>query len=276
MNNYEKFIWWIETRYRVYLKKEVYGESKPWTRDATFQSTYFCNVHRENDRVTKWIRTNYAEKEVFKDLAGFNMMVARFVNKPSSLEAMGWPFRAWTVFEKSSFREVMSQPGSWGSAYIVSTNGRTMPKHEYISGLLSAAYSHFEQAGGALPCLSLRTAHTALQGLSGIASFMAGQIVADLKNTNGHPLQSAPDWWTFVAPGPGSLRGMSWVMEQEKVYPRWFDEQIGILRKRVDTDLSINVPAFCNQDLQNCLCEFDKYMRVSTGAGRSKRKYAGA
>ena len=29
------------------------------------------------------------------------------------------------------------------------------------------------------------------------------------------------------------------------------------------------------QDLQNCLCEFDKYMRILHGTGRSKRGYPG-
>ena len=29
------------------------------------------------------------------------------------------------------------------------------------------------------------------------------------------------------------------------------------------------------QNLQNCFCEYDKFMRVTEGTGRSKRKYNG-
>jgi hypothetical protein len=31
----------------------------------------------------------------------------------------------------------------------------------------------------------------------------------------------------------------------------------------------------CFQNLQNCFCEYDKFMRVTNGTGRSKRKYKG-
>ena len=270
MNNLEKFIWWIEERYSVYqLKSAKYHP--PWSNDKTFQTTYFCNVHRENDRVTRWIREHYPVDNAHPE---FNMMVARFVNKPSTLEAMFWPYKTWGVStDQLNFKHHMSKSGAWGSAYIVSTNGLSLPKHEYIAGLLTAAWGHFEQVRQATTCLA---AHKALQGHRGLASFMSAQIVADLKNTKGHPLETAEDWWTFVAPGPGSLRGMAWVYEYDKVSPTAFNVLIPKLRDYVDQHLSKEVPRFCNQDLQNCLCEFDKYMRVSTGVGRSKRKYAGA
>jgi hypothetical protein len=68
---------------------------------------------------------------------------------------------------------------------------------------------------------------------------------------------------------------MAWVLGKERVTPGMFYENMLWLRRRVDDNVSTAVPALCAQDLQNCLCEFDKYMRVSTGAGRSKRKYNG-
>jgi hypothetical protein len=35
------------------------------------------------------------------------------------------------------------------------------------------------------------------------------------------------------------------------------------------------MPQLHAQDLQNCLCEFDKYERVRLGEGRPKAKYNG-
>lgn len=268
MSNIDKFIWWIEERYNVYKYKEV-GKSKPWSDDPTFQQTYFCNVHRENDRVTQWIRQNYHKDLILPEL---NMIIARLINKPTSLEAMEWPFVQWTNLERIKFSTVMQEPGTWGSAYIVSTNGRPVPKHEHVLDVIDGAYAATEQISKGVTCLAV---HKALQGVYGLASFMAAQVVADLKNTEGHRLYDADDWWTFCAHGPGSLRGMAWVYEYNKIPPQLFYNRIPKLRYYVDDNLVDWVPKFCNQDLQNCLCEFDKYMRVSTGAGRSKRKYNG-
>lgn len=261
------------------MGKKQAGLPPPWSKDPTFQTTYFCNVCREDDRVTQWMRQRWAAALVkggrppnSKNTA-FNMVLARVVNKPESLDALGWPwFGVPGALAWRKWHDVMSQPGAWGSAYIVSTNGRRMPKHVYIQGLLVAAYSPLQ---GMAFVGTLAHAHGQLMGLNGLGSFMAGQVVADLKNTRGHPLQEASDWRTWCAHGPGSLRGMAWVLGKERVTPGMFYENMLWLRRRVDDNVSTAVPALCAQDLQNCLCEFDKYMRVSTGAGRSKRKYNG-
>jgi hypothetical protein len=124
----------------------------------------------------------------------------------------------------------------------------------------------------------LERAYNALIQLEGLGSFLAAQVVADLKNTPEHPLEKAEDWWTWCAPGPGSLRGMSWFFYNEpgRIKPDVFKNGIDKIRKYTDSQLAGGlVPQFCNQDLQNCLCEFDKYMRIRNGTGKSKRKYNG-
>jgi len=35
----------------------------------------------------------------------------------------------------------------------------------------------------------------------------------------------------------------------------------------------IGMPKMCAHDLQNCACEFDKYMRVKLGEGEPKQLY---
>jgi hypothetical protein len=56
--NKHKFIYWIKERETVRNLKEM-GLPKPWSIDPVFQVTYFCNVNREHDKVTRWIRENY-------------------------------------------------------------------------------------------------------------------------------------------------------------------------------------------------------------------------
>ena len=57
--------------------------------------------------------------------------------------------------------------------------------------------------------------------------------------------------------------------------PSRYDQGMVTIRKYVDERLNTEIPKFNNQDLQNSLCEFDKYMRILNGTGRSKRSYNG-
>ena len=268
----DKFHYWIRERENIRVRKEVLQSTTPYTDDPVFQTTYFCNVRREDDKVTRWIRGNYFPAEgLCSTDATPNMMMARFVNKPESLLKLDWP---WGEFHLDLWSKVMSQEGAWGGAYIVSTNGRRMAKHEYIGGLLDGAWRHFEQHPLPSTPPTLAGAHRAIQALDGMGSFMAAQVVADLKNTKGHPLADAADWHTWSSHGPGSLRGLAWYHGVDKITPSQYTTSIQEAWERLPKELQKRVQ--CMQNLQNCFCEFDKYMRVSTGTGRSKRKYNGS
>jgi len=270
LSNKELFCYWIREREHIRVLKEQ-GKEKPWSNDRVFQTTYFCNVRREHDKVTQGIRRLW-ESAPIMSAAVPNMIMARMVNKVESLWGMGWP---WLLFYGDAWDEVMSRKGSWGGAYIVSTNGNPMPKHEYVAGLLERAFEAFTGPAHATLPGTLAGAHKALQGVSGLGSFMAAQVVADLKNTEDHPLGEAEDWFGFASHGPGSLRGLSWFHET-KVTPSKFMEALVSARQWVQNRDPALVAHLCNQDLQNCFCEYDKYMRVKTNTGRSKRKYDGS
>ena len=270
-NKYEMFLYWIRERECIRQAKES-EKPKPWSHDEVFQKTYFCNVHREDDRVTRWIRSNwppaYNQPSWRHTVA---MAVARFVNKPETLATLSYPQQGMSRGWCDAWSYAMSQPKAWGGAYLVSTNGRAMPKPQYI---LEHVLLPLEQALEGFSCSTLASTHHYLTGLEGLGSFMSGQIIADCKNSPGHELYTAPDWWTWCAHGPGSLRGMAWVRGMDKCTPTVFYEHIDVLMDQVKEDIpQIKIHA---QDLQNCLCEFDKYCRVFYNTGRSKRRYDGA
>ena len=273
--NLQEFEDWIVERERVRFAKSL-AAPPPWSKDPVMQKVYFCNIRREDDKVTKFVRETYANADNPVPFAGQNMMLARMVNKPASLRNLGWPWGA--KFHKAKWEECMSPMGVWGNAYIVSTNGRESCKWEYVGGLLAAAWQRNDITSGAT---TLAEAHGALMAINGLGTFMSAQIVADLKNTVGHPLTNAEDWWTWCAHGPGSLRGLYWVNEdkpaslKEKCTPTEFRHSMPHLLEYINEKLGCVVGKLHAQDLQNCLCEFDKYMRVKNGTGRSKRKYNG-
>lgn len=264
----------MEERERIRLAKEK-GLAKPWSTDPVFQTTYFCNVRREDDKVTKWIR-DYYSPYVHEPMFLYNIILARFLNWPQTLNYIGFRHEHDPEKLQSDILEAGEQQGKiWGGAYIVSTNGISMPKVAYLTDRLMEGV-HKRIVLDEWRYVDLTDTHRTLMKIDGLGSFMAAQVVADLKNTKEHPLAAARDWWTFVAPGPGSLRGASWFTYGAPmgVTPSKFQDAFKEIRIYVDREFEGD--KFCNQDLQNCLCEYDKYMRVSGGTGRSKRYYQGS
>lgn len=278
LNAPAKLLYWIKERYKIYLRKEN-GFPKPWSDDHVFQTTYFCNVHRENDKVTKWIR-GFTAPWVDHDLFEYNITLCRFLNWPPTLADIGFK-QTHAPYSLCDRLELLAKHGHkvWGNAYVITTHGQKMAKATYLChDVLEKLYQALPAVRTACRGGSCGVASAALRGIDGIGSFLAGQIVADLKNTPGHPLYTAEDKATFVEPGPGSIKGLSWFMTEKPTgfSPSHFPHGFSVVRRYVDENWPEVVPIVDNQDLQNCLCEFDKYMRVSTGSGRSKRGYNGA
>lgn len=273
----ETLLYWIKERYKVYLRKEN-GFPKPWSDDPVFQRTYFCNVHRENDRITKWIRKFYSPY-VNDSMFEYNIVLSRFLNWPDTLQALGYIPHHCPIWIHEVLKNIATSGTKvWGNAYVITTHGIKMPKAQYLcENVLGGLYEGLD--GLRVYCRGPRCgeASVALQGVEGIGSFLAGQIVADLKHTKGHPLEHSLDYATFVEPGPGSIRGVSWFINgtADCTSSRKFKDDFMEIRKYVDAHWPAGVPTVDNQDLQNCLCEFDKYMRIKSGTGRSKRGYNG-
>jgi hypothetical protein len=263
----ELLAYWISERERIRLAKRR-GEDKPWSDDPVFQNTYFCNIHREDDKVTRWIRENYTP-DIFGEYYEVAIVAARIFNRPETLEAIKFHLvpsphmNLWKVL--TDMQEAKEQ--IWSGAYLITTHGRKMSKIDYCVELLQNCIDITPVHMGEPTCEGY---FHAFKRVDGLGSFLSAQIVADLKNTKGHPLQAATDWYTFSAPGPGSLRGLSW-FHNRHITNSMYEDAI----KEVGNILDWQHP-MCMQDLQNCMCEFDKYCRVLTGTGRSKRKYAGS
>ncbi len=281
--------YWILEREAIRRRKESELE-KPWSDDWVFQQTYFCNVRREDDRVTRWIRQNWSPEKIGWEDYEYAMTLARFLNWPDTLVALTYA-TGKIVVEPEKILTIMEDRAAagikvWGNAYVVTTHGIPMGKATYLCrNVLPAAYDllgagRWRQAyptGG----VRLAQRYEDYIKLEGVGSFMAGQILADLKNTPGHPLHEADDWYSWSIQGPGSIRGLNWFhgtsgsgQYQEKILgvKKYLEEEqpeaANCLRQGLEAKINM-------QDLQNCLCEYDKYMRVRSGSGRSKRGYAG-
>lgn len=270
--NQKLLLYWIVERDNIRNAKEM-GLDPPWTSNPVMQTVYFTNVNREDDKVTKWIRRNwlYTNSEYFH----IDMIVARIFNLPSTLELIGQPtkfvFKDWLHKTKELLHELSDRKKPiWNGAYIISTAGRKMSKIDYCIEIIEAAHNQ-----GALlrKCVTLAEAHKALMGIHGLASFLAAQVVADLKQYSEYHLYSADDKSSFSAFGPGSLRGLSWFWE-DTVVPNNYRTKIREAYVLISPYLPKSILKILDmQNFQNCFCEFDKFMRVRSGKGRSKRIY---
>ena len=276
----------MHERHRIYQRRAT-GQRKPWTQDKILQQYRFCNVYRELDTVTQWIAKNWRLPHRADPNLWFAMCVARLVNWPPTLERMGWPV-PWAT--KHFIKTMHTQPGYtqkvWSGAYIVSTNGNEMEKADYIANrVLTPLWDDRKKiwAGinnetlGAVPPPTLADVHRTLTRYTGLGSFLAAQVIADLKYVA--PLRSAIDWYTWAASGPGSRRGLSRVCGVAVNVP-WNEETWLITLQKLHRGImpllkSDDMPRLHAQDLQNCLCEFDKYERARLGEGRPRSKYPG-
>jgi hypothetical protein len=208
------------------------------------------------------------------------MVVARLVNRSETLAALGFP-ASW---DSKHFLQVMAARGkeSYGRAYMIhADNKRGRPTAIYqVEALFDPLWHHRAEIrprrGDTLA--GFDGLFRQLQDdkiIEGLGPFYIGQVIADLKYVE--PLASAKDWWEYCAMGPGSKRGLNRVLGCPVDQP--WDEQDWLadmrrLHREIAPDLErIGIGRLHRQDVNNVLCEFDKFERIRLGEGKG-RKYS--
>lgn len=272
---------WMKERHTIYTKK-MEGAPKPWTQDNILQSYRFCNVYRELDSVTAWIRENWREPQAQNPDLWFAMTLSRLVNWPDTLGILrfgredNFQWNPLHFFEDMKFEQAKGKK-VFSGAYIVSTNGYTMDKAEYLAKhVLDPLWAAREEIRPR-PGDSLETFFGRLSRFNGLGSFMSGQVIADTKYAG--ELYKSPDWWQWATPGPGSKRGLNRVYNYPVDHPwtgrTWHQHHAALLMEIEPLVAEAGMPDLHAQDLQNCLCEFDKYERTRLGEGRPRSTYPG-
>ncbi len=249
---------WITEREAVRVKKEA-GEKRPFTDDPMLATYRFCNVHREDDKVTRYIKEHFRDPYPGHPAMILNMAMCRLINWIPTLHNIGY-IDDWGVRRDmfiANMKQLSERPGKvWTGAYMITAEHDGSPKYESVARTL-------DEIDKMVPTTRCYGMWRQLQNAPRCGSFIAAQIVADLKHT--WVLQNAPDKDIFCAPGPGSQKGLNYLRN----YPldkKWDQEefQIQVNRLRLEVSDVVDVDA---QDMQNCLCEFFKWKR---GYARSK------
>jgi hypothetical protein len=283
----------VKEREAIRLKK-LEGLPAPWTKDQIFQIYRFCNIRRADDRVSAWlIKHVLTEKNVEYDLRSFLMFSAwcRWVNWPPTIAAVmkeGFYPKKRIDWQKLGRFVDKIKGKKWTGAYMIVAPRKVKQK----KGVFVARTVIQKSFGGVLPSLielleggvpsfevgphqaTREQVWALLKTRNFFGGFMAGQIVADWGYTS--LLRHAPDANTWAAPGPGSSRGFNRLLGlpiKTKIDPELWKAKLPEWREKVIKLLGSEYADLTAMDVQNQLCELDKYLRVKTGAGRPRAKY---
>jgi len=290
MGNVENFFKYARDRYQLMLDREADFE-QPWTKDPIFQEFRFCNVFREDDRTTKWIRENIRTPMHNHPRLLFAMVVARWFNRIETLNELKSQCAAPGVNIKNMFME-------WDSDEV---RHRLKDQHPLITG----AYMVKTPAGmnkleGLIWCLEqilpdaehlqarIEDGETTLEEVTAVLAeypflgpFMSYEIVTDLRHTP--LLDKAPDIMTWANPGPGAARGLGRVMRGNKDFfnrsskkdqePLQRGMQFLLKQSQRGKNWPKRWPTWEMRDVEHLLCEMDKYERARLGEGRPKQKF---
>lgn len=231
---------YIVDRYTIHIKKDVKKMEPPWVDEAVMQSYRFCNVFREDDRVTRSLITQVSENPflIYEEKI-LNTILFRAWNNPKTFHDLGGPWSAEDLYDpelKESVRPIYDRFKSknpdrkWfnaafnqgGLKYSLKyPNGKGMGAHEeegnkspgfepemplrifHLGPLMRAVYPKLIKAK------DQQEAYLLLKTLPGFAAFYAYQVFVDLTYIKEFPFSENE----FVIAGPGCKRGLNCIFD---------------------------------------------------------------
>lgn len=282
-----------EERYNIKLRRET-GLPRPWSTDPIFQNHRFCNVHREDDKTTKWLRENIRDPLdqtycIHPGLILFAITAFRWFNRIETWENILASGRSvediFADWDSDWMRQHLIDHGSppyVTGAYIIKTpDGKNK-----VDGVLWCIDEFRKKiknrdfdliiSGKA----SQEDAQKLLEQSPYLGRFMAYQIIADARWTQ--LLRNAPDIYTWAQAGPGSTRGIGRIFYNDVNKFRYGSpaderEVVKLMRELLEASRDRlywpeKFPEWEMQVVQNWCCEFDKYERCEEG-GKMKRRF---
>lgn len=270
-----EMIYWMKERQRMYRRR--FDEKLPpeqWTEDPILKMYRFCNVFRELDKVTIWIRENWREKFDGHPHLPFAMCIARLFNEPTSLEAIGFP-EVWDPEGvKARLHKIHDTEKVFNPAYMISNVGEHKNKIDLVvEDYLTPMFDNLPM----IDSRSLKNSHQILRGYDGIGDFIAYEVVTDLRHTSF--LRNAKDIMTWANPGPGAKRGLNRVFGREvgeSLTSFQANEEMQNLLRICKEALYHEDPMFADlemRDIEHSLCETDKYLRAKVDGRPLKQLY---
>lgn len=290
--NPQPLINFMKERHAIYLRRAE-GKPWPWTKDKILQEGRFCNVFRELDTVTIWIRKNIREPYANHEHLWFMICIARYINWPGTLRQLidtpkAWPSRE-DYFQPCNVTKALEERANWEEkvytgAYMIRAESDpnkewySWSKHKYIAEIvLGRLWEDRQELRKRIEgATTLKEVHSLFENprYIGWGPFMAYEVVTDLRHTR--YLRNASDICAWANAGPGALRGLNRLHGRSlntKISPRQANEEMRELLDIVSKRWRKGRPQLEMRDIEHSLCEVDKYLRVKLKEGKMRAKY---
>lgn len=269
-------------RYRIMLRRQS-GHPRPWSYDPVFQQWFFCNVFREDDRTTKWIKWEMRDPVRNQPKVLWQMVAARVFNRIETLKKLVDA----GIFRKDSWRPDLAEPilentqPVTGAAYCVRTPWGMNKLKGCLKLITNAAEDNDRLIGLIEPGVTtLEEVHKLLLPGECMGPFMAYEIVTDLRHT--YLLENAPDIYTWASPGPGACLGLKHLVGENVSYgnPQHRTAAIECMKLIVRYSQRCeywpsHFPNWEMRTAEHWLCEYAKWHKVKYERKRMKRRYSG-
>jgi hypothetical protein len=275
--DYSPLFFWVREREKIRSSKDC-NCPWPWTDDAILSTYRFCNVRREDDRVTKWIDQFIRLPFAGHQYLWLMLCVARQINWPETLADLisngAWP--DYQKFDPAEIAIILNRRKLNGQkiytgAYMISAPAQKgADKQRYIAEVVIGDLWRRRDLFRLAP-YTLQGKHEWITRSNGWGQFMAYQAVVDMRFTG--LLRDAQDVATWAAAGPGTIRGLN------RLHGRNVDgglpqaqalAEMRAIYKVVVAETGVQMDF---SDVPNILCETDKYLRVKRGEGKPRALY---
>lgn len=277
MPDYSALFGWVKEREAMRVRKDA-GQPHPWSDDPILTKYRFCNVRREDDRVTVWVRDNIRKRYADHPHLWFMCCIARQINWPETLAGLiseCWPdhddFSPAYMGRLLNARKDRGEKVYTGAYMISAPATKGADKQAYIAetvcGALWERRGFFKSWEGR----TLQRTHELITRSNGWGQFMAYQAVVDMRFTA--LLENAEDRALWAAAGPGTIRGLNRIHGRATDAALSQGQALTEMRAiyRVVQDATGVLMDF--SDVPNILCETDKYLRVKNGEGKPRALY---
>lgn len=336
--NFEPLWYWINERHAIWLRKHyaiapgkcdplynhkydplgpgtIPGDVSPdearnkiYTHDPILRDYRFCNVFRELDRVTIWIREHISAPYADHPHLWYMLAAARTINWPPTLNYLigdplaSFPDRiysdAWPdspSFSPKGMGDALDDLKSMGQkiytgAYMIRAESNpkaewyNWTKQQYVAQIVLGRLwedKAFWEKEALIPGRTLESCWEWLkqERYMGWGPFMSFQTVLDWRHSR--YLSEATDASSWAAIGPGSMRGLNRLFGRPVGFKvpqaQALHEMQGLLEVAnwppESRPLAFHVPPLEIEDIQNSLCETDKYLRVKLKQGEPRSRY---
>lgn len=274
------FFRYMRERYAITQRRKA-GQPWPWTDEPILREWRFCNVHREDDSVTKWLRERWREPYAKHPNLWLAMCIARQINWPLTLEAIGFPhtFDDRYIDDAIATMQDMKADGKkvYTGAYMLRGDSSGGDKPHYtmrrvIAPLLKSPLPRLmELSDGGRP-VNIQEVTELLRDQWGWGEFLGYEVATDLRHTR--YLRHARDTNLWAHAGPGAMRGLNRVAGRPYAGPLYQHNALQEMRKLLEWGAVFvkGIPLEL-RDIEHTLCEFDKYERVRLGQGKPRSRY---